>query len=220
MEAAVKRGQPGEPLDVSGLVDFLQEGQLDKLSAADARTEPPPAKRRQPSPEQLASLLAPPEASSAPPLVGPSPSVLLMGETASAVPTREGELPYADRSMWSVLRMALGLPDGCTLAETQAATLGRGVAVWDVLANVHTRGAGKVSRQAERPNAIPSFLAAHPSISRVAFVGAKAKAAFERHHAQLAKSMDLCVLPSSSRANAQPLGVKAAAWRRALLVEA
>lgn len=47
--------------------------------------------------------------------------------------------------MWAVLYVALGLGERLALDEenvaaTQAATMRAGVAVWDVLANVHVKG--------------------------------------------------------------------------------
>lgn len=134
-----------------------------------------------------------------------------------------------------MLRAALGLAEGTPLAETQAACLGAGVAVWDVLANVHEKAAATGRKRrggggganaaaaavAERHNDCGALLAAHPTITRIGFIGARAKAAFDRCPAGLAPErggVQLRVLPSSSRANTQPLASKAAEWRR-LIVE-
>ena len=174
----------------------------------------------------------------APPLVGAAaPRCLLLGETASPAVAAEGggggELAYADRSMWPVLRVALGLSDNTDVRRVKAAALGAGVAVWDVLANVHVKGQGsggggdrkRGGASAERPNDVGALLAAHPTIGTIGFIGQKAYAAFVRHHPQLvdahqaraAAPLRLVVLPSSSRANAVPLAQKAAEWRRVLL---
>ena len=74
-----------------------------------------------------------------------------------------------------------------------------------------------------RHNGIPALLAAHPSIRRVAFNGHKAKAVFESHpihHGLIVEgptpALTYHVLPSSSRANTQPVAAKAAEWRRVL----
>ena len=55
----------------------------------------------------------------APPLSGKSPKVLLLGETTS--PSDNNELPYRDRSMWSILKVALGLSDNTSLSKVQKA---------------------------------------------------------------------------------------------------
>jgi G:T/U-mismatch repair DNA glycosylase len=103
------------------------------------------------------------------------------------------------------------------------------VAVWDVLANVHEkaaatgrkrRGGGGGAAFAERHNDCGALLAAHPTITRIGFIGARAKAAFDRCPAGLAPErggVQLRVLPSSSRANTQPLASKAAEWRRLIM---
>lgn len=253
IEAAAKRGQPGAPMDVTPLAEFLQEGQAEKLlgthgggcagrgaggvgdDRAAAASDPPPAKRQQrdkpPSPRLSAGTQSKPVP--APPLLVGTPRVLLLGETASPCPA-EGALPYAERSMWPVLRVALGLSEDVPLADVQRAAVEAGIAVWDVLQNVHLKktrgggnggGAGSSSSRggntndhpdAARPNDVPALLAAH-AIGRVAFIGAKAHKAFLCHHPQLAPTVELCILPSSSRANAQPVASKAAEWRRVLL---
>lgn len=219
--AAVSRAQPGAPLDVSPLVDFLEEGQMAKLGEARRGREAPAAAH----PPLLPLPPAPPRAKSAAaaePLMSSAPRALLLGETASAAPA-PGDLPYADRSMWPVLQAALGLPSSTALADTQTAALEVGVAVWDVLANVHEQvGRKRSAAHAETPryNDVPSLLRAHPTITRIGFIGAKAKATYERGHGGgvlAGSAVTLHVLPSSSRANTQPLATKAAAWRQFIL---
>ena len=216
--AAVSRAQPGAPLDVSPLADFLEEGQMAKLGEARRGLEAPAAAHPPLLPLPPAPLRAP-AAAAAGPLMSSSPRVLLLGETASAAPA-PGDLPYAERSMWPVLQAALGLPPSTALADTQTAALEVGVAVWDVLANVHEQVGRKRGAPADTPryNDVPALLRAHPTITRIGFIGAKAKATYERGHGMLAGSaVTLHVLPSSSRANARPLATKAAAWRQFIL---
>ena len=192
--AAVSRAQPGAPLDVSPLADFLEEGQMTKLDEA---------RRGRKAPAAAHPMLLPlPPAAPAP-----------------------GDLPYADRSMWPVLQAALGLPASTTLADTQTAALEVGVAVWDVLANVHEQqvvGRKRSAAHVDTPryNDVPALLRAHPTITRIGFIGAKAKATYERGHGGgvlAGSAITLHVLPSSSRANAQPLATKAAVWRQFIL---
>lgn len=231
VRAAAARGQPGQLLDVSALADWLQDGQAEKLGGS---LPPPPAPPPTPPPATVSATTASATATtawataasasaSAKPLIGERPRVLLVGETASAAPA-PSELPYAERSMWPVLRAALDLPASAPLTETQAAALGAGVAVWDVLANVHVRGSGRKRGGAADAcyNDLPALLAAFPSIQRIGFIGAKAKATYDR--SEYADALDgvvtLHVLPSSSRANAQPVAAKAEAWRRVLFDKA
>lgn len=221
--AAVSRAQPGAPLDVSPLADFLEEGQMIKLDEARRGRKAPAAAHPLLLPLPPASSRAP-AAAAAEPLMSSAPRALLLGETASAAPA-PGDLPYADRSMWPVLQAALGLPASTTLADTQTAALEVGVAVWDVLANVHEQqvvGRKRSAAHVDTPryNDVPALLRAHPTITRIGFIGAKAKATYERGHGGgvlAGSAITLHVLPSSSRANAQPLATKAAVWRQFIL---
>ena len=214
---AVARQRPGEPLDVSPLERFLQEGQSEKLRGID----PPQRNGIVAGTVQPSTLASETAAAPASPLLGERPRVLLLGETASAT-SLSGELPYADRSMWAILRAALELPNNTPLAKTQAACLAAGVAVWDTLANVHQRsGRRRGAAEAERHNDVPALLAAYPSIICIGFIGTRSRAAFDRRPANFAlvsSAVQLKVLPSSSRANTQPLATKAADWRRVIML--
>lgn len=122
--------------------------------------------------------------------------------------------------MWPVLRAVLDLPVDSPLHVTQAAVMSAGVAIWDVLANVHERG--RRAAEPARPNDVPALLQAHPDIDTIAFIGGKARATFAHHQPTLMGAvaqgkLSLHVLPSSSRANTQLIAAKAAAWHRVLL---
>ena len=129
----------------------------------------------------------------------PPPKTLLLGETSSpAPPPTRPELAYAERSMWRVLDEALAVFHGeafLTLEEKGfksrretrrvSAAFRAGLAVWDVVADVHVpRGekrffSKKRSSFTERKlNDILGFLKARPSVTAVAFVGEKAWRAF------------------------------------------
>lgn len=106
--AAAARPRPGAPLDVSALVDFLQDGQEEKLLQAQGAGPGAPLEAAAQQPVAAVAAMAPAAvgavaavAPAAPPLLGERPRVLLLGETASAAPA-PGELPYAERSMWAV----------------------------------------------------------------------------------------------------------------------
>ena len=94
-------------------------------------------------------------------------------------------MEYAERSMWTVLNDALSLSASLRRSANHPARLrtagAKGVAIWDVLSNVHVRGGGG-ERGPEVPNDVTGLLENHPSITRVCFIGIKAKQAFVRHH--------------------------------------
>jgi len=162
-------------------------------------------------------------------------TVLLLGDTASPLPNDE-ELCYAERSMWIVLgRMVDKPPSSSTVSreeyiELKTAILSSGIAIWDVLSDVHVKGPKpkKKAKKESAANPVVEYVLERKSIKAIAFIGAKAKKSFVSHFC-CGKSSDelvldggrrlqLIVLPSSSRANSRmPVADKAAEWRNALV---
>ena len=247
-------------LDVTPLVPFLQEGQAAKLNMAEA---PNNTKRASPVSDEDAG--AGEEVEGCGPLIGgrvygqkghdPSgslpnvePHVILLGETSS--PKAEDGVPlmmYEGRSMWTVMEHFLTDvnrherpgPSGRHAALAEAAVRS-GIAVWDVLAEVHVKGrkTKKAKGEPSPPNEIMDMLCRVQSIRKICFIGAKAKAAFVKHFGghldgdkmtvansavdggvpcESFREIQLIVLPSSSRANARvPMAEKVRAWKEAL----
>ena len=248
-------------LDVTPLVPFLQEGQAAKLSLVDVQN----TKRASPVSDEDAG--AGDEVEGCGPLIGgrvyeqkvhhdPSgslpdvePHVLLLGETSS--PKAEDGAPlmmYQGRSMWTVMEHFLTDvnrherpgPPGRHEALAEAAVRS-GIAVWDVLAEVHVKGrkTKKAKGEPSPPNEIMDMLCRVQSIRKICFIGAKAKAAFVKHFGghvhgdkmtvansavdggvprEPVREIQLIVLPSSSRANARvPMAEKVRAWKEALM---
>ena len=247
-------------LDVTPLVPFLQEGQAAKLRLAEA----PNTKRASPVSDEDAG--AGDEVEGCGPLIGgrmyeqnvhhdPSgslpdvePHVLLLGETSS--PRAEDGAPlmmYEGRSMWTVMEHFLTDvnrherpgPSGRHSSFAEEAVRS-GIAVWDVLAEVHVKGrkTKKAKGEPSPPNEIMDMLCRVQSIRKICFIGAKAKAAFVKHFGghldgdkltvensavdggvpgEPFREIQLIVLPSSSRANARvPMAEKVRAWKEAL----
>lgn len=116
-----------------------------------------------------------------------------------------------------------------------------GIAVWDVLAEVHVKGrkTKKAKGEPSPPNEIMDMLCRVQSIRKICFIGANAKAAFVKHFGghvdgdkmtvansavdgcvprESFREIRLIVLPSSSRANARvPMAEKVRAWKEALM---
>ena len=248
-------------LDVTPLVPFLQEGQAAKLSLVDVQN----TKRASPVSDEDAG--AGDEVEGCGPLIGgrvyeqkvhhdPSgslpdvePHVLLLGETSS--PKAEDGAPlmmYQGRSMWTVMEHFLTDvnrherpgPPGRHEALAEAAVRS-GIAVWDVLAEVHVKGrkTKKAKGEPSPPNEIMDMLCRVQSIRKICFIGANAKAAFVKHFGghvdgdkmtvansavdggvpcESFREIQLIVLPSSSRANARvPMAEKVRAWKEALM---
>ena len=164
------------------------------------------------------------------------PRILLLGETASAMPD-DPALAYHERSMWKVLSKIVGVPnknppdssEDYYLALQQATLDLHAIAIWDVLSNVHVRppkGHKKAVIVDAAPNDLPTFLTKHASIQVCCFIGSKAYQRFRKHYLKDAttqnqytmasgRTLDLMVLPSSSGANRMPLTEKVAQWQSA-----
>lgn len=176
------------------------------------------------------------------PLVHPStpPKVLLLGETASPNPQDE-DMAYVERSMWTVLGEMVGQPPSCTNMPKEEyqllrdAILSAGVAIWDVLSDVHIKSprTKRKKKQARTSNANPilDFVSERDSIEAIAFIGAKAKKSFVSHVCAMSpdtnelvlddssgRRISLIVLPSSSRLNSRmTVAEKADEWRNSLI---
>ena len=164
------------------------------------------------------------------------PKVLLLGDTASPLPGDE-EMCYAERSMWAVLGKMVNKPtSGSNMPREEYialkdAALSSGIAIWDVLSDVHVKGPKPKNKKAKKESAanpICDFVAERKTIEAIAFIGAKAKKSFVAHFCGGKSSDDfvldggrrvqLIVLPSSSRANSRmSVADKADEWQKALI---
>ena len=152
------------------------------------------------------------------------PIVLLMGISASPLPDQRG-MEYSERSMWKILSIIVGQPkhtDVLSYQRVKAATVARGIAIWDVLSNVHDKGTkkGKGTKD-ERPNDLVSLVELYPSLSAFCFIGAHARNTFGRHFGvekdaeetlMAKRPIKLLVLPSSSGSNKMKDADKAKLW--------
>lgn len=166
------------------------------------------------------------------------PRVLVLGETASAVPTRL-DLAYCERSLWIVLARMLGIvckniKDLSMASEdvieqykrSSQTILEKGISVWDVLNNVHVKGKNKGKRRRknkqDRPNRIELFLKEHPSVQAIAFNGKNAYSAFLKYcvdekDGTRTSTIKTFVLPSSSPSNTRmTVDQKALEWKQCL----
>ena len=166
------------------------------------------------------------------------PKVLLVGETSSPQP-KIPNWQYSERSMWKVLALLIHPPINKERYPTlQGEILGKGICIWDVLANVHVRkGKHSTEEEEEIPNGLVLFLQQHASIQAICFIGTKARKTFGKYFSEIAstthltlprgdssdssdsshfcRTIELIVLPSSSNSNTMPMDKKAMAWKNA-----
>ncbi|KAL3913739.1 MAG: hypothetical protein SGPRY_007874 [Prymnesium sp.] len=215
--------EDGASLDVTSLLPFLQEGQLSKLSRLaplDHDTTPHDASALLPSAIPTHGTYG------CEPLIGSiPPSSLLLGLWASPMnaPETPKSQPYAERSFWNVLCAALELRSESSYEERRDAVVAAGVAIWDVMRNVHDAP----SCEPPQPSDVLGLAGQMESLRQIAFNGKRAHDRFVEHHRAAVdkarselnlggRKLKLVVLPSSSRAAAMPLTQKAAIWRDAL----
>lgn len=157
------------------------------------------------------------------------PKVLLLGETASPLPTNPTH-SYYERSMWSVLGKIFQIEykpikdmEAATKKDTETylnlkkLVLSKGICIWDVLANVHEKGKHKRRKKNSEdiPNDINAFLIKYPSIEMIGFIGKKAQVKFSVHGKP--SIQEIIMLPSSSLANSRmTIEEKVACWKSSI----
>lgn len=204
----------------------------ERESGADAKRRKTDASYGPPDKKPSAALVLDAMPPAAPPLTGPTPRALLLGESAS--PTLPGREDYSERSLWGILDRVTGAAASSSYRERVERALSQGIAVWDVSREVHlpkdvqVRGVGarrKGARNAPSPpsdalNDLPGFLRRHPSVRVVVFNGTGAEKLARRHfgEALAGAGVRVVTVPSSSRANtAATVEEKVQQWRDALI---
>lgn len=147
-----------------------------------------------------------------PPIVGPSPRVLILGTIPSVQSALKGQyygnpLNHFWRLMADVLeeRMPEDYSGRCDVLRAE------GIAIWDVLAACDIRGSGDSSIINPVPNDIPAFVKENSGIHHIFVNGQAAFRYHRRFHAEAIK-IGTTSLPSSSPANAIRYVDRCQAW--------
>lgn len=169
------------------------------------------------------------------PLFGSIPKVLLVGDTASPLPSNV-EYSYCERSMWIVLGRMIGIDykpikniDAATneelkyFVDLKSKIIEKGICIWDVCSDVHEIGEKKSKKRRKmkstNANDIQNFLGKNPTIDQICFIGKKAKNSFTNYFPEDNKKLKLTVLPSSSPANSRiTVDEKAKQWKDAFRI--
>lgn len=153
-----------------------------------------------------------------PPIIGGSPSVLILGNMPSVL-SLAGHQYYGNprNEFWRITGSLLEFSADAEYDERCAALVGAGVAVWDVLASCRRVGSldSAVERDSMAANDFASFFKAWPSIERVFFNGAAAEANYRRL-VWVDPSTSYGRLPSTSPAHTMAFAAKLDAWRAIL----
>jgi len=152
-----------------------------------------------------------------PPIVGPSPRILLLGSFPSQESLRRSEY-YANpkNQFWKLLSAVLDVLFSASYEQRVATSMQCRVALWDVLQKCARQGSldARIDRNTMVPNDIAAFLHAAPSIQMIGLNGGMAVNIFDRYcRASMRPDVQVVPLPSSSSAHAaMSFAQKLQAW--------
>ncbi|CAN5244896.1 DNA-deoxyinosine glycosylase [soil metagenome] len=149
-----------------------------------------------------------------PPIIGGSPSVLILGNMPSVL-SLAGQEYYGNprNAFWRITGELFGFSPDAPYDDRCAALARSGIAVWDVLASCRRVGSldSAVERDSMVTNDFDELFAAWPSIERVFFNGAAAEANYRRLVGAVGPVTYR--LPSTSPAHTMAFAAKLDAWR-------
>lgn len=153
-----------------------------------------------------------------PPLIGPAPRTLILGNMPSVLSLASGQYYGNPRNaFWRIAADILGFDPQAAYADRVEALTAHGLAVWDVLAACRRIGSldSAVERDSMVPNDFRGFLTEHRQVRLVVFNGAAAETNYRRL-VRDAPSITSVRLPSTSPAQTMAYADKLAQWRTAL----
>jgi len=150
------------------------------------------------------------------PLVGPNPTVLILGSFPSEESLRSRQY-YANprNQFWRLLEVITGIKHDLPYEQRIQAMMAKDIALWDVLHSCARRGSldREIQMGTVIANDLTAFLDKMPSIKAIGLNGGTAARMFDRYFSNLrARELEIVTLPSSSSAHAVELERKARAW--------
>ncbi len=162
-----------------------------------------------------------------PAIVSPDAKILILG-SMPGVQSLAASQYYAHprNSFWPIMGALFAAHPELPYKQRCERLREAGVALWDVLSQCQRPGSldSRIDRQSEIANDIPHLLARAKGVSRIAFNGKTAEAAFNRHvktqlPAGRLAQIEFVLLPSTSPAHAsRSYAEKLQAWRAGLLL--
>ncbi|CRZ18105.1 DNA-deoxyinosine glycosylase [Mycolicibacterium neworleansense] len=151
------------------------------------------------------------------PIVGETPSVLILGNMPSVMSLASGQYYGNPRNaFWRITGALFGFDADAPYSDRVNALCTHRVAVWDVLRSCRRVGSldSAVERDSMAPNDFAAFFGSHPTLQRVVFNGAAAEANYRRLLG--APPLRSVRVPSTSPAQTMRYEDKLEAWRPAL----
>lgn len=158
-----------------------------------------------------------------PPVVGIRPRVLVLGSLPGRASLAAGQYYAQPRNaFWTIVGELCGARPEFDYAARLDALCRSGIALWDVLFEAARPGSldSNIVTASQRVNDVAALLAAHETISLIAFNGQKAAEIFRRLIEPVLTRHDLnfATLPSTSPAHATlTRDQKLVTWREALM---
>lgn len=153
-----------------------------------------------------------------PPIVGPRPRILILGNMPSAMSLASNEYYGNPRNaFWRIIADIYDFDADAPYADRVTALGEHDVAVWDVLQSCRRVGSldAHVQRDSMVPNDFAEFFNQHPAIDRIVFNGAAAQANYLRLVPDTL-TIGQVRAPSTSPAHTMAYPNKLSAWRAAL----
>lgn len=159
-----------------------------------------------------------------PPVVGGVPRVLILGSLPSKRSLADGQY-YAlpQNAFWPIMCRLFDADPGLPYAERQRLLIGRGIALWDVLAASVRPGSldSSIVESTARANDICAFVSRYSGIRLICFNGRKAEQLFQRFVLRPDPTgfadIEFLTMPSTSPAHAAlSRDEKYARWARVL----
>ncbi len=155
-----------------------------------------------------------PQLTGLPPIVGGSPSVLILGNMPSVL-SLAGQQYYGNprNAFWRIAGELFDFSPDAPYGERVSALIAHGVAVWDVLASCRRVGSldSAVEPDSMVANAFAGLFERWPGIERVYFNGAAAETNYRRLVGDVGPVRYR--LPSTSPAHTMSFAAKLAAWQ-------
>jgi hypoxanthine-DNA glycosylase len=156
-----------------------------------------------------------------PPVLGPSPRILILGSMPGEASLRLGQYyGHPRNAFWPIMSALLGVASGADYAQRCAALVANRIALWDVIGACERSGSLDSAIRADtvRVNDIAGLLQDEPSIRAICCNGGTAERELARrvwpNVAAEHRNLPRLRLPSTSPAYAgMPFADKLAAWR-------
>jgi hypoxanthine-DNA glycosylase len=154
---------------------------------------------------------------SMPPVLGPSPGVLVLGTMPGRESLKRQEYYANPRNVFWQIMYELGQKDiEPEYAERIQFVKSQGIALWDVCSQAQRQGSLDSEIVDEIPNDLDALLQAHPSIKTVIFNGQRAEQLYDKHLTRRSGVRYTTCLSTSPANASYTLQQKLSDWKRAL----